>query len=241
MLAFHGRIEGVRFLLDHGANPDLYQRRIDFPDRRCMFYRRSIGAHAGDFPRRCWHAAVACERPLKKRPHFQDALESKGGSKHFERLDRFARKKKIKINFFTPEQTVLCWAIERLQDDSIEAALNAGADPNRISTFWDLSNGENVSCTVVSPLTLAVQMNSPKLVAMLLKYGAKADIPVTKCMCYFPCPYLMDLAVKGEVGGTALLIAVAQNSVECTELLLKAGANPNYLCESTSKKKINNH
>ena len=136
---------------------------------------------------------------------------------------------------------MLCWAIERLQDDSIEAALNAGADPNRISTFWDLSNGENVSCTVVSPLTLAVQMNSPKLVAMLLKYGAKADIPVTKCMCYFPCPYLMDLAVKGEVGGTALLIAVAQNSVECTELLLKAGANPNYLCESTSKKKINNH
>lgn len=38
-----------------------------------------------------------------------------------------------------------------------------------------------------------------------------------------------------KVGVTALLISVAQNNAECTLLLLKAGADPNFLCESKTK------
>jgi len=78
---------------------------------------------------------------------------------------------------------------------TIEEALRSGADPN-----YMVSNG-------ATPLILAILIDKPDYVKLLLKYGADANL-------------------AGRRGHTPLHVAAALEHPECMEILLQAGAKP---------------
>ncbi|OQA80887.1 MAG: Ankyrin repeats (3 copies) [Lentisphaerae bacterium ADurb.Bin242] len=78
---------------------------------------------------------------------------------------------------------------------AIEEALQSGADPN-----YMVSNG-------ATPLILAILIDKPEYVRLLLKHGA-------------------DVNLAGRRGHTPLHVAATLEHADCLDILLKAGAKP---------------
>jgi len=106
------------------------------------------------------------------------------------------------VNFASPVLgfTALMAAVYAGQEETARVLIAAGAEVN-------CETREGYSTCNDCPLTLAVKVQDPSIVALLLQAGARVDI-------------------RDSRGRTALMYAVSSGNPEIVRLLLSAGASP---------------
>jgi len=130
----------------------------------------------------------------------------------------------------TPLHIAVAYAGAKGDATSVEILLEAGADANAVNSAGG------------TPLSYADKLNDLKIVRLLLRHGAKTDIPITQAgqtvlhsaahaghaeIVRLLLDAKATVDVKSKSGQTPLFFAIAGSHVDAASCLLGAGANPN--------------
>lgn len=132
---------------------------------------------------------------------------------------RYTREQDVPKHTYTPLQYFVKRGIERV----VIHLLEHGADPN--VAFFGQPKLEN------APLLLAIQLNSPSMVSLLLRYGARVNdrggtgrayreyTPLHRALAWY------NAVRRGRSGASEEFTAIARRTIEIVQVLLAAGAD----------------